>query len=49
MRDKIFQKHSRAAAVHRFGSDGLGLFFLCTLGLTLFFVLCAVLPLLRPF
>lgn len=49
MRDKVFQKHSRADAVHRFGSNGLGLFFLCTGGMTLFFAACVLLPFLRPF
>lgn len=49
MRDKVFEKHSRADTVHRFRSDGLGLFFLCAACLTLFFIACALLPLLRPF
>lgn len=49
MRHKIFQKYSRADAIHRFGCDGLCLFFLCTGGVTLFFAACALLPLLRPF
>lgn len=49
MRDKVFQKHSRADAIHRLGSESLGLFFLCTAGVTLFFAACALLPMLRLF
>lgn len=49
MGNKVFQKHSRADAVHRFGSDSLGLFLLATGALTLFFAACALLPWLRLF